>query len=75
MIAENRIEPVKENICAGINSTWYLPFFVTKTAEPRAVYDVLATFKGILLNQIVLSGENLLNNLNWFNVLIRFRLG
>ena len=50
LIAENWIEPVKENICAGINSPWYLPFFVTKTAKPRAVYDVSATFKGVLLN-------------------------
>ena len=73
LITENWIEPVEENICAGVNSIWYLPFFVTKTAKPRVVYDGSATFKGISINQIVLSGENLLNNL--LNVLIRFRLG
>ena len=50
-----------------------MPFFVTKTAKPRVVYDGSATFKGISLNQIVLSGENLLNNL--LDVLIHFRLG
>ena len=73
LITENWIEPVEENICVGVNSTWYLLFFVTKTAKPRVVYDGSATFKGISLNQIVLSGENLLNNL--LDVLIRFWLG
>ena len=73
LITENWIEPVEENICVGVNFTWYLPFFVTKTAKPRVVYDGSATFKGISLNQIVLSGENLFNNL--LDVLIRFRLG
>ena len=37
LITENWIEPVEENICVGVNSTWYLPFFVTKTAKPRVV--------------------------------------
>ena len=73
LITENWIEPVKENICVGVNSTWYLLLFVTKTAKLRVVYDGSATFKEISLNQISLSGENLLNNL--LNVLIRFRLG
>ena len=58
LLAKNWIEPVKENICVGVNSNRYLPFFVTKTAESRVVYDGSATFKGISLNQIVLSGEN-----------------
>ena len=47
LITENWIEPVEENICVGVNSTWYLPFFVTKTAKPRVVYGGSATFKGI----------------------------
>ena len=50
LITENQIEPVEENnICVGVNFTWYLPFFVTKTAKPRVVYDGSATFKGISL--------------------------
>ena len=27
LITENWIEPVEENICVGINFTWYLPSF------------------------------------------------
>ena len=37
------------------------------------VYDGAAMVKGVLLNQAVLAGENLLNNLA--EVLIRFRFG
>ena len=28
LITENWIESVEENICVGVNSTWYLPLFV-----------------------------------------------
>ena len=52
---------------------WYLPYFVTKTTKPRVVYDGSAVFDGMSLNQVVLAGENLLNNL--VEVLFRFRLG
>ena len=50
LIAEKWTEHVKENICGGVNSIWCLSFFVTKTAEPRVVYDGLATFKIVSLN-------------------------
>ena len=52
---------------------WYLPFFVTKQDKPRVVYDGAATVAGVSLNQVVLAGTNLLNNL--VEVLTRFRLG
>ena len=55
------------------NRTWYLPFFVTKQDKPRVVFDSAASFKGVSLNDAVLAGENLLNNL--VEVLMRFRLG
>ena len=51
---------------------WYLPFFVTKTAKPRVVYDGAATAGGESLNWAVLAGENLLNGL--VDVLMRFRM-
>ena len=73
LISEKWIEPVKDNICTSDKPTWYLPFFVTKTAKPRVVYDGSAAVGGVSLNQVVLSGENLLNGL--LEVLIRFRLG
>ena len=52
---------------------WYLPFFVTKSAKPRIVYDGSDAVNGTSLNQVVWSGENFRNNL--VEVLIRFRLG
>ena len=55
------------------NRTWYLPFFVTKQDKPRVVFDGGASFKGVSLNDAVLAGENLLNNL--VEVLMRFCLG
>ena len=52
---------------------WYLSFFVTKQEKARVVYDGAAVYKGICLNNAVLGGINLLNNL--VEVLTRFRLG
>ena len=52
---------------------WYLLFFVTKQDKPRVVYDGAATVAGVSLNQALLAGANLLNNL--VEVLTRFRLG
>ena len=73
LTSEIWIEPVKDNICISDKPSWYLPFSVTKTAKPTVVYDGSAAIGGVLLNQVVLSGENLLNGL--LEVLIRFRLG
>ena len=46
---------------------------MTKPTKPRVVYDGSAVFDGMSLNQLVLAGENLLNNL--VEVLVRFCLG
>ena len=51
----------------------FLPFFVTKQEKALVVYDGAAVYKGMCLNNAVLSGINLLNNL--VEVLTRFRLG
>ena len=51
----------------------YLPFFVTKQEKARVVYDGVAAYKGMCLNNAVLGGINLLNNL--VELLTRFRLG
>ena len=52
---------------------WHIPFFVTKMAKPRAVYNGAATAGGESLNRAVLASENLLNGL--VDVLMRSRVG
>ena len=64
------IVPVDNSIVCDV--AWYLPFFVTKPEKPKVVYDGAAKVDGKSLNQAVLAGENLLNNL--LQVLQRFRL-
>ena len=71
LIKEGWIESV-DNV-HSVSPKWYLPYFVTKLGKPRVVYDGAATFGGVFLNQAVLAGTNLLNNL--VEVLTRFRLG
>ena len=39
----------------ALQSSWYLPFFVTRTAKPRVVRDVAATVDGASLNRAVLA--------------------
>ena len=71
LICEKWIEPV-EDLSSCVDLTWYLPFFVTKSAKLRLVYDGVAAVQGTSSNQAVFTDENLLNNL--VEVLIRFRL-
>ena len=71
MICEKWIEPV-EDFSSCVDLTWYLPFFVTKSAKLRLVYNGVAAVQGRSSNQAVFTDENLLNNL--VEVLIRFRL-
>ena len=71
LINEGWIEDVGQ--VGSDHPVWYLPFFVTKQDKPRVVYDGAATVAGVSLNQAVLAGTNLLNNL--VEVLTRFRLG
>ena len=70
LIHEGWIVPV-DNLVA-VRPAWHLPFFVTNTGKPRVVYNGAAMTEGVCINQAVLSGENLLNNI--IEVLIRFRL-
>ena len=42
---------------------WYLPFFVTKSAKPRVVYDGAAVAEGMSNYQAVLAGGSLLKGL------------
>ena len=72
MINEGWIVPVDGEDLSD-NGCWYLPFFVTKQDKPRVVFDGAAKFQGSALNDAVLSGVNLLNNL--VDVLTRFRVG
>ena len=61
LISKKWIKPVTGQELNTL-SCWYLPFFVSKTAKPRVVYDGSAVVDDLSLNQAVLSGENLLNN-------------
>ena len=70
LICENWIAPV-EDLLFCIEPT-YLLFFVAKSAKPRVVFDGGAAVLGMLLNQVVFRGENLLNSV--VEVLTRFRL-
>ena len=54
---------------------WYLPIFGVynpqKQGQVRAVFDSLATFQGVSLNSVLLSGPDLTNSI--LGVLLRFR--
>ena len=71
LIDEEWIIPVEMDSIS--KPMWYLPFFVTKQEKARVVYDSAAVRKGMCMNNAVLGGTNLLNNL--VEVLTRFRLG
>ncbi|RXN13836.1 hypothetical protein ROHU_037202 [Labeo rohita] len=62
--------PVKEN-----EEVWYLPIFGVyhprKPGQIRVVFDSSAQYKGLSLNQVLLSGPDLNNSL--LGVLLRFR--
>ena len=72
LIEERWIVPLSADGNALKKPAWYLTFFVTKQVKPRVVYDGTAVVSGASLNQAVLSGINLLNDL--VEVLTRFRL-
>ena len=71
LIKQGFIESV--NNVHSVSPKWYLPYFVTKQGKPHVVYDGAATFGSVSLNQAVLAGTNLLNNL--VEVLTHFQLG
>ena len=72
MISNGWVVPVYDG-GATDSKCWYLPSFVTKQEKPRVVFDEAATFDGTALNDAVLPGINLLNEL--VDVLTRFRVG
>ena len=52
---------------------WYLPYFVTSQAKKRIVYDGKSEYKGVCLNDVIMTGSNWLNPL--VHVLARFYKG
>ena len=71
IISNEWLVPVDSNpLC---KPCYYLPFFVTKQAKSRVVFNGTVTYKGVLLNDAVYPGENLLNGL--VDVLTCFHLG
>ena len=52
---------------------WYLPYFVTSQAKKRIVYDRKSEYKGVCVDDIIMTGPDLLNPL--VQVLAGFRKG
>ena len=52
---------------------WYLPYFVTSQVKKRIVYDGKSEWQGRCVNDVLMSGPDLLNPL--VHVLTRFRRG
>ena len=71
LIREGWIVPV-DNLVA-VHPAWHLPFLVTNVGKLRMVYHGATITEAACINQAVLSGENLLNNV--VEVLMPFRLG
>ena len=65
MQSNNYIERVPDADCAN-DQKWYLPYFVTSQVKKRIVYDGRAKFKGTCVNDIIMSGPDLLNPLLHF---------
>ncbi|KAJ8020558.1 hypothetical protein HOLleu_40182 [Holothuria leucospilota] len=67
--------PEDQDRSDGSTEVWYLPHFGVyhprKPTKIRVVFDSSAVFSGISLNEVLLSGPDLLNDL--LGVLIRFR--
>ena len=61
LIREGWIVPVHNLVT--VRPAWHLPFFVTNSGKPRVVYDCAAMTEGVCINQAVLSGGNLLDNI------------
>ena len=52
---------------------WYLPYFVTLQAKKRIVYDGKSEYKGVSVNDVIITGPDLLKPL--VHTLVRFRKG
>jgi len=53
------IEPVL-NVDSKAGHTWYLPYFITSQVKKRIVYDGKSQFKNACVNDVILSGPDLL---------------
>ncbi|XP_061166266.1 uncharacterized protein LOC133175165 [Saccostrea echinata] len=73
-LLENKHAEVAPTLHSG-EECWYLPVFgiyhPKKPGQIRCVFDSSATFKGVSLNSVLLSGPDLTNSL--IGVLMRFR--
>ena len=56
-----------------MGKVWYLTHFSTKQNKFKAVYNASAKFPGICINEVIMTGLDLLESL--FSVLTRFRNG
>ena len=66
------IKKASESVCDS-RREWYLPYFVTSQAKKRIVYDGKSEYKGVGINDVIMTDPDLLNPL--VHVLARFRKG
>ena len=75
LIAKGYAERAPEKNVKSVNRMWYIPhhgvYHPKKPGKIRIVFDCSATCEGKTLNQYLLSGPDLINNLT--GVLLRFR--
>ena len=63
----------KANKFSDSGREWYLPYFITSQDKKRIVYDGKSEYQGVCVNDVIMSGPNLLNPL--VHVLARFCKG
>ena len=66
------IEKVNESVYDS-GREWYLPYFVASQAKKHIVYDGKSEYKGVCVNDVIMTGPDFLNPL--VHVLARFRKG
>ncbi|XP_074652764.1 uncharacterized protein LOC141907094 [Tubulanus polymorphus] len=68
---------INDGECESCGRIWYLPHHAVrnqnKPGKTRVIFDAAATYRGVLLNNQLLTGPDLLNNM--VGVLQRFRFG
>ena len=81
-LASDRVSAIKKkalkqlDLCefsAESGREWYLPYFVTSQVKKRIVYDGKSEWQGRCVNDVLMSGPDLLNPL--VHLLTRFRRG
>ena len=71
LIDTDKLELVDADCDSTPDRTFYIPYFVTKQAKKRLVYDGSARFNNVLLNSVLDKESDYLQRL--YHVLIRFR--